>query len=65
MITRLSDVLVGAVPPGADVDQWYDNHVHPDDRARYDALFDPDRVRAGAQFELSYRLVRDDGGSSR
>ncbi len=47
VITRLSDVLVGAVPPGADADQWYDNHVHPDDRARYDALFDPDRVRAG------------------
>ena len=61
VITRLSDVLVGAVPPGEDVDQWYDNHVHPDDRARYDALWDPARVRAGAQFELSYRLVRDDG----
>ena len=62
VITRLSDVLVGGgaarVPTP---DQWYDNHVHPDDRARYDALFDPDRVRAGGQFELSYRLVRDDG----
>ncbi|MDX6376626.1 MAG: hypothetical protein QOE98_929 [Gaiellaceae bacterium] len=59
--TQLSNMFVGEAPPGVDADTWYDRHVHPDDRARYDALFDAARVRAGGQFELSYRLVRDDG----
>jgi diguanylate cyclase (GGDEF)-like protein len=59
--TRLSATFVGETPRGVDEDLWYDRHVHPDDRPRYDAFFDPDRVRAGGQFELSYRLVRDDG----
>ncbi len=59
--TRLSHVFVGKAPPGVDEDVWYDSHVHPDDRPRYDALFGSDRVRAGGQFELSYRIVRGDG----
>ena len=42
-------------------DLWYDQHIHPDDRARYDAMFDEGEVRAGSQFEVSYRLVRGDG----
>jgi diguanylate cyclase (GGDEF)-like protein len=59
--TQLSSMFVGEAPPGADPDTWFDSHVHPEDRPRYDALFEPERVRAGGQFELSYRLVRDDG----
>jgi diguanylate cyclase (GGDEF)-like protein len=59
--TELRAMFVGDGPDELEDDVWYDDHIHPDDRARYDALFDPERVRAGGQFELSYRLVRDDG----
>jgi diguanylate cyclase (GGDEF)-like protein len=59
--TRLSEMFVGKAPPGVDEDLWYDSHVHPDDRQRYDAMFAEEAVRVGGQFEVSYRLLRDDG----
>jgi diguanylate cyclase (GGDEF)-like protein len=59
--TELRAMFVGDSPSGESHDVWYDDHIHPDDRARYDALFDADAVRRGGQFELAYRLVRDDG----
>ena len=59
--SRVAATFVGEPPAGVNEDLWYDQHIHPDDRDLYDAMFDEDLVRAGGQFELSYRLVHGDG----
>src|SRR5436305_8551117 len=56
--TRLSAMFVGEPPAGVDEDVWYDQHVHADDRARYESMFVEDLARAGGQFEPSYRPGR-------
>src|SRR5262245_3763517 len=51
--------LLGPIPPGLSPEQAYEDAVHPDDRAAYDASFTAlERCEAG---EVEYRLTGFDG----
>ncbi len=53
------EALLGPIPPGVDEEQAYEDAIHPDDRAAYDAF--NDALREGRPMELEFRLIGFDG----
>ena len=52
--------ILGPLPPGTDPEEAWDGAVHPDDRARYEAVYE-ELEREGEPVEIEYRLVSTDG----
>jgi diguanylate cyclase (GGDEF)-like protein/PAS domain S-box-containing protein len=53
--------MLGGIPAGMDAEDAWEHCVHPDDRARYDQVFE--RQCRGETTEVEYRLVGFDGAA--